>query len=104
MIDSLDSSPFPCLDEIPGVRLAEFKRYATADRPRFTHVMPNPRGAPTLFLVQTFDDVLTVGAVSTRYIVERGNSIAFGEKGHAAIVDHTGRLMAHPLPSWVATM
>ncbi|MFT5440925.1 MAG: signal transduction histidine kinase/CheY-like chemotaxis protein, partial [Alphaproteobacteria bacterium] len=33
-----------------------------------------------------------------------GSAIAFGRKGHAAIVDHTGRVLAHPLQSWRAQM
>lgn len=54
--------------------------------------------------MRLYGDLLAIGAISTRYIIERGNAIAFGEKGHAAIVDHTGRVMAHPLASWIADM
>ena len=40
--------------------------------------------------------------MSTEYFVTLGESISFGLKGHAAIVDHEGNVLAHPLPSWIA--
>ena len=44
---------------------------------------------------------LVVAQLNTNFFVELGEQIAFGVKGHAAIVDQQGNILAHPLPSWV---
>ncbi|WPZ36470.1 ATP-binding protein [Thalassobaculum sp. OXR-137] len=101
---SLISSEYPCPDAVEPDRLQVFLDIARSDGATFSGVMPRENGAPTLYVLRRYGDILAVGAVSTRYIIERGKAIAFGEKGHAAIVDQTGRVLAHPLPSWVAEM
>ena len=35
---------------------------------------------------------------------ELRRSIVFGEKGHAAIVDHRGNIVSHPRPDWEAAI
>ena len=55
---------------------------------------------PVIYLVQRRGARLVVGAVYTTYFRELGSRISFGHKGHAAIVDQTGRVLAHPLESW----
>ncbi|MDF1794169.1 MAG: ATP-binding protein [Thalassobaculaceae bacterium] len=104
MIDSVVPSDYTCPGTIPEARFKIFMEAARTDRATFSGVMARPNGAPTLYVLRIYGDVLAIGAISTRYIVERGKAIAFGVKGHAAIVDHTGRVMAHPLPSWIAEM
>lgn len=104
MLSSIVASDYACPARTPAEQLALFRQTAREDRSTFTHVLPRPDGAPTLFVLRIYGDVLAIGAISTRYIVERGKAIAFGDKGHAAIVDQTGRVMAHPLPSWIAEM
>ena len=101
---SLVSSEYPCPETYAPDRMRVFLEVARADGATFSGVMARQNGAPTLYLLRRYGDQLAVGAVSTRYIVERGKAIAFGEKGHAAIVDQTGRVLAHPKPAWVAEM
>lgn len=57
---------------------------------------------PTICLILSVDDKLVLGVVSTKYFREISSKISFGVQGHAAIVDQTGRVLAHPLPEWVA--
>lgn len=45
-----------------------------------------------------------VGAVNPEYIHKMQQSIAFGERGHAAVVDQYGKVMAHPVAKWHQTM
>ena len=40
--------------------------------------------------------------LNTDYIIQMQQQIAFGEHGHAVIVDATGRVIAHPFAAWVA--
>jgi len=41
-----------------------------------------------------------VGSVSTTYILQIQSKIVFGERGHAAIVDQFGKVIAHPVKTW----
>ena len=71
----------------------------------FSDVMPDGAGRPTLYLVKALPDgLLGIGALSTSYFVEVQEAITFGRRGHAAIVDRQGRVLAHPNPEWRASM
>ena len=68
-------------------------------------VLSDHAGEPTLFLLQPLDgERYALGALRTDYFVELQSAIAFGKKGHAAIVDRRGRVIAHPNPQWRTTM
>src|SRR5215475_10720968 len=68
-------------------------------------VLPDRVGEPTLFLFQPLDgERYALGALETDYFVDLQSAIAFGKKGHAAIVDRRGRVIAHPNPQWRTTM
>ena len=47
------------------------------------------------------DNDIILGYLSTKYIVQMGKNVAFGEKGHAAVVDQEGNVLSHPLDSWI---
>lgn len=66
-----------------------------------SEVMPGPDGNNVIFIVQRCQGALAIGAIYTRYFQTLGKQIAFGLRGHAAIVDHAGNVLAHPLESWV---
>lgn len=60
---------------------------------------------PHFFVVKQLENGdLAVGPWNPRYIVQLQKSIAFGERGHSMIVDHTGTVVAHPNAQWQATM
>jgi GGDEF domain-containing protein len=42
--------------------------------------------------------------LSTEYIVQMGKKVAFGKKGHAAVVDQEGNVISHPLDSWIKSI
>jgi signal transduction histidine kinase/CheY-like chemotaxis protein len=72
------------------------------DKIFFSPIVRNPRGQPVIYLVKRMDDGNTaIGEVATDYFVELQRGVAFGEKGHAAIVDQTGHVIAHPLEAWM---
>ncbi len=56
---------------------------------------------PILLAVKEKNENLILAYLSTDYIVSMGKKVAFGEKGHAAIVDQAGNIMSHPLDSWI---
>lgn len=58
-------------------------------------------GEPVMFVVRK-DSVgnLFAGAVETTYLKSLQRQIAFGERGHAMVVDRGGRVIAHPKTDW----
>lgn len=71
----------------------------------FSQVTLNPKGRPAIYLVKWLDDGNTaIGEVSTTYFIELQRGVSFGIKGHAAIVDQSGRVIAHPLKDWMESM
>lgn len=65
---------------------------------------PDLQTGPMLLVVKPLGSQWLIGYLSTQYIIEMGKRVAFGEKGHAAIVDQAGNVLAHPLDSWVSTI
>ena len=57
---------------------------------------------PSICLILAVEGKLVLGLISTDYFREMSSKVSFGAQGHAAIVDQTGRVLAHPLPEWVA--
>ncbi|MDA1099302.1 MAG: ATP-binding protein [Proteobacteria bacterium] len=104
VVHSLYEEGAPCPERVPAKRLAIFKEIASKDEVKFTEVLPGPHGGPLIYVVLIVGDYLSVGAITTDYIVELAKAISFGTRGHAAIVDHKGKVLAHPLPMWRQTM
>ena len=74
---------------------------ANPQRVVFTNVMADESGAPGLFLVKSMGEGrFGLAALATDYIAQVQRGIKFGEKGHAAIVDRAGRVLAHPREQW----
>lgn len=57
---------------------------------------------PVIRISAARGDVTIRATVATTYFRDYGAAVAFGEKGHAAIVDARGRILFHPLPAWTA--
>ncbi len=71
----------------------------------YSDLMRGIEGKPSIFLVRSLDsDHFFVGAMGTEYIVEVQRSVAFGNRGHATIIDRRGRTIAHPVTEWRDTM
>lgn len=90
-----------CPDHLPDKRRQQFEQLELSNQPQFTEVSEGPNSSPVMFLVSRKANYLAVGAISTEYFVSLARSITFGNKGHAAIVDHAGNVIAHPLQSWI---
>jgi len=67
----------------------------------FSRALPNSLGEPSLYLICAgHSGRVVVASLATNYIVKVGKSISFGKLGHAAIVDQTGQVLAHPKAQW----
>ena len=63
--------------------------------------IPNRIGEPTIFLLQPLDgERYALGALRTEYFVDLQSAIAFGKKGHAAIVDRRG-VSVQVVKTWI---
>jgi signal transduction histidine kinase/CheY-like chemotaxis protein len=63
----------------------------------------DPSGLPVFYLVKQFPaGRLGLGVVTTNYLVSLQQAIAFGDHGHAVMVDAKGQVIAHPFKDWVA--
>lgn len=59
-------------------------------------------GEPGIWLTQRYQDGrLLVGVINTDYFIAVQQLVKFGERGHAAIVDQAGSVIAHPKSAWV---
>lgn len=90
-------------EQLPASFLAALSQEppATSAHPRFSPVQHDANGAPVLFLSYALGpDRYAVGMLSTAFFQMLQKTIQFGDRGHAAIVDHLGRLLAHPDPKW----
>ena len=67
----------------------------------YSPVLADASARPTIYLSQRLDGGrMAVAALATDYIVKLQQAIAFGRKGHAAIVDRDGNIIAHPKADW----
>ncbi|WP_285163627.1 sensor domain-containing diguanylate cyclase [Shewanella goraebulensis] len=58
---------------------------------------------PTLYMIrQTTDNRIWLATMHATYIKQLQSAIMFGQKGHAAIVDQQGNVLAHPNVQWQA--
>ena len=87
--------------KIAGAITAAARKAATSDASNFTPVLDGDKAGNVMLITRSYGNALAIGVLSTRFFDELGRSISFGEKGHAAIVDHEGNVLAHPLPHWV---
>ncbi len=90
-------------ERIPPETMERLVRLADggAGEVRYSPVMPGRAGLPAIVLAQRLEGGrYALGAIGTDYIRDVQRTIAFGEKGHAAIVDSEGRVLAHPSRTW----
>ncbi len=68
---------------------------------KFSAVRKDANGKPIMLMYRRHGGNLLLSVIETDYFIELGKSVSFGVKGHAAILDHTGKVLAHPSPEWV---
>ena len=71
----------------------------------FSPITMNPGGRPAIYLVRKMAaDTFAIGEVAPDYFLELQQGVAFGVKGHAAIVDQIGQVIAHPRKEWMESI
>ena len=102
VVSEVSPVALPCPKYVPDKRLYLFARMAREDKAVFSEVLEGPGGVNVMYVVRRVGPLLAIGALNTDYFVRLGKAISFGVLGHAAIVDHKGNVLAHPLDSWIA--
>src|ERR1700709_564760 len=94
-----------------SLRMAASKLSCPACRPippincrrRWCRTCGPPAALPVFYLLKQLPGGrLGVGVMSTTYLVSLQQAIAFGDHGHAVMVDAKGQVIAHPFKDWVA--
>jgi diguanylate cyclase (GGDEF)-like protein len=80
-----------------GVAVSGVRRGPLTDRPALVMTLP-------VHLAGGQRGGVLVGELDRGLIERLRRTIRFGEQGHSAIVDHRGRVVAHPNPEWRQSM
>lgn len=104
VVTEIDNGAFRCPEIIPAEQYEHFRSIARSDQTVLTGVLPAADGRPTLYFLKLYGERIVIGALFTDYFVQLGKQISFGRLGHAAIVDQNGRVLSHPLDTWIAEM
>ena len=91
--------------ELPPPLLADLRALAAGSHGQIaiSNLYHDTVGLPVFYLVKQLPaGRLGVGAVTTSYLVSLQQAIAFGDHGHAVMVDAKGQVIAHPFKDWVA--
>ena len=92
-------------NRIPKDLLDRLKPLAAGNDIAFSGVMADEKGRPTIYLVRRIEkDRIAIAALDLGYIHQVQKAIKFGKKGHSAIVDKNGAIIAHPNAEWQRTM
>ena len=102
---SLEDLGPPQLGKLPAKLMALLMAAAgtPTDEPALTNLEHDATGRPVFYLVKALPNGrFGVGVLTTDYLIKLQQGIAFGDHGHAVIVDHLGQVIAHPFKDWVA--
>ncbi|MEP1698209.1 MAG: EAL domain-containing protein [Paracoccaceae bacterium] len=91
----------PCPEVVAPDLLSDLNAQTHSDL-RFTEIT-QAHGLNIMRVVKTLPNGrIAFGDLRTDYFIELGQAISFGKMGHAAIVDHAGNVLYHPLADWTA--
>jgi signal transduction histidine kinase/CheY-like chemotaxis protein len=95
--DSIGNLPLPLLADLRVLAAGTHGQIA------ISNLYHDAAGTPVFYLVKQFPaGRLGLGVVTTSYLVSLQQAIAFGDHGHAVIVDAKGQVIAHPFKDWIA--
>jgi len=102
ILKSVQTDGPKCPDFVPEKRF-KWMQEQIKDKPAevvVTGVMPTNYNSNVIYTLYNQYNKLFIGAFSTKYFKELGGQVAFGKKGHAVIVDQTGKALSHPRQDW----
>lgn len=97
-IAQANADPLATKKPLSDKLVADAQSIAVTDQTVFSPVMESRLSGNVILGARRYENKLAVSIVKTDFFVTLGKSISFGDRGHAAIVDHMGNLLAHPTP------
>jgi len=102
LVSGLSRGGTPCPEEFTDRSLSVFSSGANTETVEFGEVRAGQNGQNIMPIILPLSpDQVVVASIGTDHFVELGNSISFGLRGHAAIFDRRGNVLAHPRADWV---
>jgi len=91
---------------LTSAQLAAVRQALPVSQAKFLPVTHDFNGDPRLMVVCPIgiDNAVLVAEMSSDYFARLQGKIQFGQKGHAAIVDQAGNVIAHPKSEWVTSI
>ncbi len=81
--------------------ILELRSIASTQKVDYSPVMKVAGQQPAILFYRGLSDgSLAIGELQLEFIFELQQSIAFGQFGHAAIIDQVGQVIAHPSDAW----
>mgnify|MGYP003637796693 CR=1 FL=1 len=96
IVARIDANPVTTSGTLPGMLLQTARTTVEPGKTTFSHVLAGGKHGNILLGVRQYGDQLAVALVNTQYFIDLGQQISFGKRGHAAIVDKAGNVLAHP--------
>lgn len=103
VLRTLPIDPVTLPPQLPPDLLETVRALAAAPAGTMSPVRIAGDGVPEILFARREGDRIVLASLGTDYFRELASRIVFGEKGHAVVLDQTGRVIAHPRPDWVAT-
>ncbi len=88
--------------QLKSSTVAEFRALLKSDDTVITDLRRDAAGKPAFFLLKPLPEGrIAYGVIGTDYLIKLQRAIAFGARGHAAVLDATGKVVAHPFQNWI---
>ena len=98
---SLETDRTPTTSTVNLLVLLTARKWAIEGDTVFSPVISTGSTDNYLLLLRKFGNRIAIGKLKTDYFRSLGDSVSFGEKGHAVIVDNLGNVLSHPRKQWV---
>jgi predicted signal transduction protein with EAL and GGDEF domain len=98
---SLEADRSPSPPTANRIVLNTARKWAIEGKTTFSPVISTGTNEYFILLIRKFGNKIAIGKLKTDYFNSLGDSISFGKKGHAIIVDNLGNVLSHPRKQWV---
>lgn len=86
---------------IPDVLRDQIAEVLQEDVRPMSRVYRSPNGSPHFVVARDLGDRVVFASIATEAVERVAGGISFDSRGHAAVLDTTGHVIAHPIPGWV---
>lgn len=85
---------------LPSDVMSELSRRLESPSENLATIWHGAQGTPQFFLVQDLGEQFVFASLNAGFVQQMAESVSFGQRGHMAVIDASGRLIAHPNLAW----